>query len=145
MKWLERYVRNDLTPDQITIASQTMLPTYPQLAFIVGIGYVFISPERLHQSATLSAVDVLMPLPVWGSVFLAIAAILWFALYYLRNRQAYLVGLALMGSTMLLWTGVLAYTTFFADGTLTGWVWPLFAARCCQASAKTLLAREVRW
>lgn len=92
-----------LVPENVTSASRTMLPSYPILALLFGFNYLTTeTPHLVSASLTLKVTDRVMPLQVWGVLFLVVGAFQVVALI-VGKRAVYEAALALMcGLTMFL-------------------------------------------
>lgn len=125
----------------ITVASRIMLPTYA--VFFAGLGLNYLFPgEAAAASPVLTFVNHLIPLEVWGGLFIFCAAIMVTALVR-RSRVLYRWALRVCGFSMLFWATFVALATLAGDATPFSVGWSLFIATCCLASDRSLAAREV--
>lgn len=131
-----------LTRATVTVASRVMLPTYVALFAILGIAYILAPVGRLLESPALAYASDLIPLPGWGGVFLACAALMSAALCT-RSRALYSYALWVGIVALSVWSVVFVLAAVFGSASPSTWVWPAFAARACYATAKSLTVREV--
>ena len=131
-----------LTRANVTKASRTMLPTY--VFFFAGLGanYTATPARRLKASPALEYVSRFMPLPAWGALFLAAAALMVGALIS-QKRIVYRFALLLCAWSMAVWTVANLLAGFRSDATPLGWLWPAFVVAACIASYRSLTVREV--
>lgn len=110
----------------VTTASRTMLPSYPILALMFGFNYLTTeTPHLTGSSPVLEITNRVMPLPVWGVLFLAVGAFQVVALI-VGKRVVYEAALALMcGLTMFL---ALLFSTISVGLLGASLMWVGFAA-----------------
>jgi hypothetical protein len=130
-----------LNRDTVTRASRIMLPAY--VAFFAGIGlnYIATPDTRLRASPALGYAATLMPLPAWGGLFLAAAALMAVALIAQR-RTLYRYALLLCGISMTVWTVAMAVAALYSATTPGAWLWPGFVVAACAASYRSLSTGE---
>lgn len=131
-----------LTRANVTVASRLMLPTYPLLAAGVGLNYLIASDRLLEAGVFYQVADRIVPLQVWGVVFLAVAVVMTAALVS-RSRFGYELALALMAGAMSVWVAVGLLAAVRNGGSYTGALWPGFVIVACIASFRSLNEREV--
>lgn len=127
----------------VTVASRIMLPTYVALTAVIGGVYLLDPGDRLNSVHALSAQRILMPMQVWGLMFLVVCAVMVSAL--LTHRRFWFVfALYLCGATFLMWSALYAWSVFLDPQTsVLAPVYPVFVVVACRASAKSLLRGEV--
>jgi hypothetical protein len=130
-----------LTRHTVTAASRIMLPTYVAFFAALGANYL-IADETAMQSPALRFADAFMPLPAWGALFLACAAIMVTALVT-QCRILYRWALRMCGMSMVFWAVVIAWASFDGDATPLAAIWAAFVAAACYASDRSLANREV--
>jgi hypothetical protein len=118
-----------------------MLPTYVIFFAALGVNYL-VADETAMQSPALRFADAVMPLPAWGALFLACAAIMALALI-LARRILYRWALRMCGMSMVFWAVVIAWASFDGDATPLAAIWSAFVAAACYASDRSLANREV--
>lgn len=126
----------------ITKASEIMLPAYPIFMGWIGCTWVLSSAEKIaNSSMVLHVASGMLPIPVWGACFVVVSFIQMLALWQNR-RVLYLVSLALMAGTMMVWSVVTVVTIFHQGGSPSAPAWPLLAMAAAIASARSLEAQE---
>lgn len=130
-----------LTRDQVTTASRTMLPAYPIFAAGIGINFTIKGAELVQAGVFYEVANTIAPLRVWGVLFLIVAAVHVAALA-MRRRWAYQVGLALMVGLLLVWAVVGLVAAIRETGSYTAALWPGFVACACIASFRSLNVGE---
>lgn len=131
-----------LTRATVTIASRVMLPAYPVFAAIVGFSFVTTPRERIEATASLRYADQVVPLPLWGGAFVAVAALLAVALAA-HSRRLYQAVLGLMAVWMLIYSFVLIGSALYGLASWSAWAWPSFIACACWASLLSLESKEL--
>ena len=117
-----------------------MLPTY--VVFFAGLGLNYLFPgEAAAASPVLRFVDSLIPLVVWGGLFIFCAIVMGLALLSHR-RNLFRWALRMCGLSMLFWAAAIALATVAGDATPFSVGWSLFVATCCLASDRSLAVRE---
>lgn len=130
-----------LSWDNVTSASRIMLPVYPLFAVWQGTAYLLGDDSRTA-TPSLSAARAILPIPVWGTVFVAVAAVLAFG-YWKRSRDTTVFVLYSAAAAYLIWAGCLAWATLTVpDSSLVGPAWPLFVCLACCASASSVARNE---
>lgn len=104
-----------LTRRTVTASSMLMLPTYLAIDLIYGLALLLSSPSRYVSPAYDAARDVL-PLRVWGVVFLILAAVMAVAII-LKRRRVMMLALCLGVGIWACW-GTLFLAALF-DGTVS--------------------------
>lgn len=130
-----------LTRDNITAASQVMLPTYVLAFAAFGLSYLFGPRATLVASPSLAFADDLMPLRAWGCLFLACSLVMAAALA-LHRRLLFRFALRMCGVSMYAWAGIIALATLAGDASLSAPVWSAFVATACFASDRSLAIGE---
>jgi len=125
----------------VTSASRIMLPSYAIFFAVIGLGYIFGQAGRVIAAPMLRYADTIMPIQVWGGVFLACGLLMALALR-LHHRLLYRWALTICGFSMVIWTGVAIAGAIWSDVTLTAWVWPWLVLQACRASNRSLLRGE---
>jgi hypothetical protein len=131
-----------LTRESVTAASRVMLPAYVLFFAALGGNYILTPTSRLLDSPGLRYANGVMPLRVWGALFLISAALMLIALGT-HKRILYRYALLLCGLTMLLLTIVYILAAFHSDATPAGWIWPALVVAACAASYRSITARGV--
>lgn len=126
----------------ITVASRITLPLYVLLFGVIGAGYLFGQAHRLYAAPMLRFADRIMPLGVWGGLFLSCALLMAFAMHR-KNRMLYRYALWVCVLSMLVWAVVAVVGVFFEPVTWSAWVWPFSVAGFCLASERSLAKGEV--
>ena len=130
----------------VTVASRIMLPTYVGLFTLIGLAYLFQPAARVQASPALAFADRLIPMPVWGGIFLTTAGLLSAAMLVAHRRRwtRVLAGYALWVGVVVLttWAGIFTGAVITAGASLGSPVWPAFAAIACFASSRSLAAGE---
>ena len=130
-----------LDREHITAASRIMLPTYVVFFATLGVNYVIADTSSLN-NPVLDYVDDVMPLPVWGCLFLFCSFVMVSAMAT-RRRALYRWALRMCGLSMLFWATVIFLATLAGDASLFSAVWSLFVATACLASDRSLARQEV--
>jgi hypothetical protein len=130
-----------LTRANVTVASRLMLPTYPILSGLVGLNYLVATDRLLAAGVFYRVADQIVPLQVWGTVFLVVAAIQVIALVS-RSRLGYEVGLTVMAGSMMTWALVGLAAAVRSGGSYTATLWPAFVVVACVASFRSLNTGE---
>lgn len=130
-----------LDRDHVTVASKIMLPTYVAFFSVVGMNFALAPSPRLLESPMLRYADHLMPIRLWGALFVACGLIMLTALVT-KNRMMYRYGLLVCGLSMSVWTAVAVVGLFFEPISFSAWAWPAFIAAACAASDRSLSRHE---
>lgn len=131
-----------LDRDHVTSASLIMLPAYVILAVVFGLVYVFDPGGRVDGVHALAAQREVMPLAVWGVMFLCLAGLMCLALAT-RSRTLFSYALAVAAVSWFTW-GCLYLASVFVDPAASvispfpAW----FVATACIASMVSLVRRE---
>lgn len=131
-----------LTRTNVTVASRIMLPTYGLIAAGLGVVYTFDPFNRNAGNSALAFAVTIMPLFVWGCLFLAVSALMAWSMRC-HNRSSMIFALYVFAGAMTLWALAFLVAVIAFGAPLTAPQWPLFAAVCCHASAQSLLKGEV--
>lgn len=130
-----------LTRDSVTAASRIMLPTYVVFFAALGLNYL-IADGTASASPALAYIDTLMPLKVWGAVFLCCSALMVVAMLR-RGRTLFRFPLRFCALAMIVWAGFIAAASITGNATPLSAAWAAFIAVACLASDRSLAAREV--
>ena len=130
-----------LTRDNVTAASRVMLPTYVLTFAALGANYVLTPAHTLTQSTALAFADGLMPLPVWGAVFLAASATMLTAIV-VHRRLLFRFALRVCAMSMFIWAVVIGLASLGGEASPAAAVWPAFIAVACMASDRSLAIGE---
>jgi hypothetical protein len=130
-----------LTRDTVTAASRIMLPTYVVFFAVLGANYL-IADGTADASPALAFADALMPLPVWGCMFLACSTLMAAALVS-KKRLLYRWALRMCAISMVFWACVIGYASLSGDATPLAAVWAAFVAVACYATDRSLATGEV--
>lgn len=125
----------------ITAASRITLPTYVVLFAALGSNYLY-DPDRLQASPGLHFADSIMPLQVWGGMFVVVASLMLAALVtHVRAVFQYALLVAIISES--LWSLSLLLGAFTAELSWTAWIRDAAIAAFCFASYRSLMKREV--
>lgn len=130
-----------LDREHVTAASRIMLPSYAVFFAVVGLGYMFGQAGRVFASPMLRYADHILPIPVWGGLFVTCSLIMVVALRS-HDRLLYRWALTLCGISMVVWMGVAIAGAIWSNVTVTAWVWPGLVTQACRASNRSLLRGE---
>lgn len=130
-----------LDRNHITVASRIMLPSYIVFFIVVGSNFLAGTFGRAQSSPMLRYADTIMPIQVWGGVFVTCSLIMAGALVT-RNRMLYRYGLLVCGISMTLWALVAVAGIWVEPVSYSAWAWPAFVAAACAASNRSLAAGE---
>lgn len=125
----------------VTAASRVMLPTYVVFFLLLGLNYLTAEQVALANPALAFANDV-MPLPIWGGLFVFCAFVM-FAALLTKRRTLYRWALRMCGISMVFWALVIAWASLVGDATPLAAAWAGFVSMCCLATDRSLAAREV--
>lgn len=125
----------------ITVASRIMLPTYVLFFAVVGSNFAAGTFGRASSSPMLRYANTIMPIPVWGAVFLACSLIMAVALVR-RSRFWYRYGLLVCAISMIVWALVAIAGIFAEPVSYSAWAWPAFVAAATIASNRSLAQGE---
>lgn len=110
---------------------------FPALTMWLGLGYLFAPAQRLQSPAFVAARDV-MPLKVWGLVFVAVASVK-VATLLVGNLRGYMAAMCLGIALYTTWAFLFAVATFADPRTSPGAAaWPLFVVASHVATLATL-------
>lgn len=131
-----------LDRSHITAASKIMLPTYVVLATLAGLVYTFDPLGRVAGIHTLAFQRSVMPLWIWGCLFLGLAALMVLALAR-HSRDGFAFALAVSAVTWFAW-GCLYLVSAATDpqASILAPAFPWFVATACIASMVSLVKRE---
>lgn len=131
-----------LTRDTITVASRTMVPAYSALCALWGLVFVIDPQARLARAPSLELARQWLELPVWGGLWLTLAAVMTLASLR-QNREHYVAALGICCASWLAWGGVIEAAVFVrTDVSYLAGTLPWFVAVACWASIRSLLAQE---
>jgi hypothetical protein len=130
-----------LDREHITRASLVMLPTYVGMFVVLGCGYMLIPNARALSNPPLAYADSVLPLTVWGGLFLAIGLLMAVSLMT-RHRTAFRYALSLGSLCMGIWTVVFVVAAFNSATTPIAWVYPAVITLACHASNRSLTKGE---
>lgn len=128
-----------LDREHVTSASQIMLPSYA--VFFGGLGAGYIAGFRIGQNPMLRYADQIMPLQVWGCVFVACSLLMVGAMWR-HSRMAYRYALNVCALSMFVWMCVAVLGIFYQPVTFTAPLWPGLVMQACRASNRSLLKGE---
>lgn len=129
-----------LDRQHVTTASRIMLPTYVAFFGLLGLNYLTAEDTALANPALAFANDV-MPLPIWGGLFIACAFVMFCALVT-KRRLLYRWALRMCGLSMLFWAGVILWASLDEAATPFAAAWAGFVATACYATDRSLATRE---
>lgn len=127
----------------ITSASAVMLPWYVVTDATFGVLFIIDPGDRFAGAPSLAAARGLLPLPAWGGLWFALAAVM-VAAAVSRSRDRMILALWISGITWGLWGFVTAAAILTQPlvTPLAGWLgWTLAAAH--YASIRSLRRSEV--
>lgn len=130
-----------LDRQHVTVASRIMLPAYLVFFAVLGVASITTPLGRLTRSPMLDYANQIMSLRAWGSLFVACALLMAFALLT-HNRDRYRYALLLCGFSMTLWTIVAIVGVFAEPISYSAWVWPALVTAACFASDRSLVHQE---
>lgn len=119
-----------------------MLPAYVGLFGGLGINYTLLTDYRTNQSPALSYASDLLPLPIWGVMFLGMALLMITALL-IGSASWFRYALWLGIASMTIWMVVFGLAALTSAASPGAFLWPWFAATACYASNRSLLKGEV--
>lgn len=131
-----------LTRANVTTASRVMLPTYVLLFAWLGVNYLLTPATRLHESPALDYASAILPMRLWGGMFLAASLAMAGALV-MQHRLAFRIALWVGLVCLVIWAAVFGLAAIFSTASPSAAAWPLFAAAACFASDRSLLKAEV--
>ncbi len=128
----------------VTATSRIMLPAYVILTATVGFVYTFDPFGRVAAVSALTFQRSLMPLWIWGALFLALAAVM-LAAFARRSRHMFALALSVASVTWFTW-GCFYLTSAVIDPhvSILAAVFPWFIATACIASMVSLVTGEGR-
>lgn len=124
--------RNNVTPP-----ARFMLPVCIGFFAIVGINFAAGTFGRASASPMLRYANTLMPIPVWGGVFIACSLLMAVALIR-KSRFWYRYGLLVCVFSMAVWSLVAIAGIFAEPVSYSAWAWPAFIGATCWALNKSL-------
>jgi hypothetical protein len=131
-----------LTRDTVTVASRVMVPAYSALCALWGLVFVVDPQDRLAHAPSLQFARQWLELPVWGGLWLALAAVLILASLR-QDREHYVAGLGVCGASWFAWGVVVEASVFVrSDVSYLAGTLPWFVSVACWASIRSLLAQE---
>jgi hypothetical protein len=120
-----------------------MLPVYVGHSAIFGCLFLWDPQNRLERSPSLALARAMLPLRVWGFIFLSIGCVMMFALVS-HHRRDFTFALYLYAVTMFLWVGIYIGALFLnPDASSVAFAWPLGWAAACVASALSIEYKDV--
>lgn len=134
-----------LDRESVTAASRIMLPAYVVFFAWNAANYILTPRAILTDAPAIDYADQIMPMPAWGLVFAANAALMLTALIIARawSRSAFVYALWVGIVTMGCYSLVFVAATIYGGASLGACSWPLLAATACYASQRSLLKQEV--
>lgn len=131
-----------LDRQHITIASAVMLPAYAILDALFGVVFISDPEHRLGLAPSLVAAREYLTLPLWGVMWIALTALMTFALI-VKARWVFVVALALNIAAWALWAVVVELAVIDqANVSYLAGALPLFVAVASFASLLSLMSRE---
>lgn len=122
---------------KLTFASRIMLPTYPAVFAWVGTVFIAQDPSRTA-TAVFETAKKLMPIELWGLIFLAIAVVEIVSL--LTNRADVYIAALIAGTGLTaFWTVLIingAFASDYVSWSIAGWMVLAIIAQI--ASARSL-------
>lgn len=129
-----------LDRENITVASRIMLPAYVLFFAAIGLNYLSGS-ARLGLSPMLRYADELMPLQMWGALFLGCSLLMLYALIR-RQRSTYRFGLLVCFFSMAVWTVVAIVGSLVESVSYSAAAWPGIVMAACAATNRSLARGE---
>lgn len=133
-----------LTRATVTAASRIMLPTYVALNIVVGLTYALDPGGRIARVDSLAFQRDVMPMSMWGLIFVALAVVMSVALIS-HTRELMSFALYACAVTWALWAAMYAGSLGIdPDASPIPPVLAAFVALACISSAISLLRGEVQ-
>lgn len=129
-----------LDRQNVTAASRIMLPTYVVFFGVLGVNYL-IADDTAAANPALVFANAMMPLPVWGALFIICSCGMAGALAT-KRRLPYRFALRICAGAMGLWAIVILLASLAGDATPFAACWAAFVAVACMASDKSLATGE---
>jgi len=130
-----------LRRDQVTKASEIMLPVYAIFCAYQAIVWGRLTPEEIESNIGLQYADDWMPAILWSACF-AVAAISQGVALLLHRMETYMFGLCLQAVLFAVLGIVLAKGVFDTSVTYSAPAWPFFAVVCTFATIRSLRHQE---
>lgn len=132
-----------LRRDAVTRSVRIMLPTYPLVAGLLGLNYICTPEEILLQTPVFVTAAEILPMPVWGALFVSISIGLTWALFA-EHRRGYQMALNTLMVAWGMWVLVFAWSVFEHQASPGSPLWPLLACIATYATNTSLEAEEAR-
>lgn len=131
-----------LNRDTVTAAELITLPLYMTVCGAYGLTYLFDPLDNLNSVHALAYQRSVLPMPVWGVLFLVIGAIIGVARFVYHHRLTTAFALSMCAVTWLIW-GALYVVSMVMDPTISAVapVLPWFVSGGCIASIAMLVKR----
>ena len=130
-----------LTRSSLTPAARSAMPAFVFLTTVLGANYIITPAHRLRASPALAYGDRLMPLPLWGALFLICAAFMVTAMVLSGrtwSRPLFAYALWLTASCQGLWAVVFAVAAINSVASPAAWAWPAFVVWMALALERSL-------
>lgn len=124
--------------DRLTFASRIMLPAYPLVYATIGAAFLAQAPSRTSTDAFDAAV-ALAPIPVWGVLFLAVAAAEAVAMLLVDRPRLYIGALVVGAGIAGFWAATITWSAW--NSATVSWStppWIFLAAAAHAASARSI-------
>lgn len=121
-------------------ALRIMVPAFVIFFAVIGVNFIANTP-RLGLSPMLQYADGLMPLQVWGGLFL-FCSLLMAAAMVRHHRGMYRYGLLVCCLSMILWTLVAIAGAVVEPVSFSAWAWPALIAAAAFATNRSLERRQ---
>lgn len=125
----------------MTPAEKITLRMYPLVYAVLGVVFIVQAPSRTSSPA-FDAAKVIMPIRVWGLVFLGVAILELVALLLTHTRRHYIWALVVGAGLATFWLVLaIASATQSTLASFSGACWVAVAVGAQVASAKMLASR----
>lgn len=130
-----------LDPAHVTGPSKIMVPTYLIFFAVNGLNYMTASANWLLPSPMLRYANELMPIRVWGALFVTCAALMAWAMVR-ANRTEYRFALLVCALSMVIWTGIAVAGIWVEHVSFSAWTWPGLVSAACFATNLSLARND---
>lgn len=125
----------------VTPAARFMLPVVGLFFAVIGANFAAGTFGRADASPMLRYANTIMPIPVWGTVFIACAVLMTAALIR-KSRFWYRYGLLFCVISMTVWALVAIAGIFTEPVSYSAWAWPAFVGATCWSLNKSLAKQD---
>jgi hypothetical protein len=117
--------------------SRIMAPVCAVFFAVIGSNFAAGTFGRADASPMLRYANTLMPIPVWGALFI-VCALLMVAAMVRGSRMVYRYALLVCSFSMVVWSLVAVAGIFVEPVSYSAWAWPAFVAAVCWSFDKSL-------